>query len=71
MTIQLDAVYQDGVLLPKQPVALPNGTEVRIVIETSDVQSDPLAGVIGIGNGPEEGDVSDRHDDYLFGGRTS
>jgi predicted DNA-binding antitoxin AbrB/MazE fold protein len=71
MTIQLDAIYQDGVLLPKQPVALPNGTEVRIVIETADVASDPLAGVIGIGSGPENGDVSDRHDDYLYGERQS
>lgn len=67
MTIQLDAVYQDGVLLPKQPVGLPNGTAVRIVIEITDVQSDPLAGVIGIGSGPARGDVADRHDDYLYG----
>lgn len=71
MTIYLDAIFQDGVLLPKQPVALPNGTEVRIVIETSAIGSDPLAGVIGIGDGPECGDVAERHDEYLYGERQS
>jgi predicted DNA-binding antitoxin AbrB/MazE fold protein len=67
MTIQLDAVYQDGVLLPSQPIALPNGAAVRIVIETSNIPIDPLAGVIGIGDGPESGDAAERHDDYLYG----
>jgi predicted DNA-binding antitoxin AbrB/MazE fold protein len=69
MTIQLDAIYQDGVLLLKQPIMLPNGAAVRIVIETSEGVVDPLAAVIGVGEGPESGDTADRHDDYLYGTR--
>lgn len=77
MTIQFDAIFQDGVLLPKQPVALPNGTEVRVAVETRDVlphpsvdaMSDPLADVIGICDGPTRGDTADRHDDYIYGDR--
>jgi predicted DNA-binding antitoxin AbrB/MazE fold protein len=67
MTIHVGAVYQDGLLFPKQPVALPNGTEVRVAIETREAPADPLANVIGIGEGPASGDSADRHDDYLYG----
>jgi len=69
MTIQFDAVYEDGVLRPKQPIALPNGAEVRVAIETRENTVDPLAGVVGIGDGPAAGDTADRHDDYLYGKR--
>lgn len=71
MTIQFDAVYQNGVFLPKEPVALPNGTEVRVAIETRDGIGDPLAGVIGICDGPAEGDAADAHDEYIYGKRQS
>lgn len=67
MTIHVDAVYQDGVLLPKVPVALPNGTEVTISIVPREQPADPLAGVLGIAEGPPAGDVADLHDDYLYG----
>lgn len=67
MTIQFDAVYQGGVLRPTHPLSLPDGAEVRVVIETRNGTDDPLANVIGIGDGPEAGDAADRHDDYLYG----
>lgn len=67
MTIHVDAVVQDGMLLPKQPVALPNGTEVTIDIATREAPIDPLANVLGIGEGPPQGDAADHHDDYLYG----
>ena len=67
MNIQVEAVYHDGALWPKQLVALPDGTEVRFAIETREQAADPLAGVIGIGEGPPSGDVAERHDDYLYG----
>jgi Uncharacterized protein conserved in archaea len=67
MNIQVEAIYHDGALWPKQAVALPNGTEVRIAIETREPAIDPLAGVIGIGDGPASGDVAHHHDDYLYG----
>jgi predicted DNA-binding antitoxin AbrB/MazE fold protein len=69
VTIQVDAIYQDGVFRPKQAVALPNGIEVRVAVEPRDSGIDPLAGVIGVGEGPAEGDVAQRHDDYLYGKR--
>jgi predicted DNA-binding antitoxin AbrB/MazE fold protein len=67
MTIHIVAVYEDGVLRPTHPLSLPDGAEVRVVIETRNDISDPLARVIGIGDGPEAGDVADHHDDYLYG----
>lgn len=67
MTIQIDAVYLDGVLRPAQPLALPEGAAVRIAIVTGAAPADPLAAVIGVGEGPQEGDVAQRHDDYLYG----
>ena len=69
MTIQVDAVYLDGVLRPKQPVALPNGTEVTVAINPRGTAIDPLAGVLGVGDGPADGDAAQRHDDYLYGER--
>jgi predicted DNA-binding antitoxin AbrB/MazE fold protein len=69
MTIQIDAVYLDGVLRPTTPLAIPNGTAVRIAIEAG-TSLDPLAAVIGSGDGPASGDVSARHDAYLYGETT-
>jgi predicted DNA-binding antitoxin AbrB/MazE fold protein len=69
MTIQVDAVFQGGVLLPKQPVALPDGTEVTIAIIARGDRTDPLVDVLGIGEGPESGDASDHHDNYLYEAR--
>jgi predicted DNA-binding antitoxin AbrB/MazE fold protein len=65
--MQFDAIYQNGVFLPKQPVSLPNGTEVRVAIETRDGVDDPLAAVIGICDGPA--DAADAHDEYIYGNR--
>lgn len=67
MTVHVDAIYTGGVLRPKLPVILPEGAEVRISIETVDVAIDPLAGVLGIGDGPASGDAASHHDDYLYG----
>jgi predicted DNA-binding antitoxin AbrB/MazE fold protein len=67
MTIQVDAIYEGGILRPAHPLSLPDGAAVRVVIDTRSQVDDPLADVIGIGDGPETGDVADRHDDYLYG----
>jgi predicted DNA-binding antitoxin AbrB/MazE fold protein len=67
VTLQFDAVYEDGVLRPKQPLILPNGTEVRVAIKTTDEIRDPLEKVIGIADGPNAGDAADNHDDYIYG----
>ena len=66
MTIHVEATYQNGVLLPKQPIAIPDGTQVMISVKSKDQVGDPLAGVIGIGYGPEDGDSADEHDRYIY-----
>jgi predicted DNA-binding antitoxin AbrB/MazE fold protein len=55
MTIQIDAVYQDGVLRPTQPIELQDGSEVQIVIHTASNTAEQLAN--GIGDGPEHDEV--------------
>ncbi len=69
MTLQFDAVYENGVLRPKQPLILPNGTEVRVAIKTEEPGDDPLAAVIGIAEGPPAGNAADQHDAYIYGRR--
>lgn len=33
MSLTIEAIYEDGVLKPMQPIALPEGTHVSVVIE--------------------------------------
>lgn len=65
MTITVDATYENGVLKPKQPLTLTEGTEVRLAISPVDEDYDPLDAVIGIGDGLPDG--ADNHDKYLYG----
>jgi predicted DNA-binding antitoxin AbrB/MazE fold protein len=74
MTIQANAVYVDGSLQLEQPLPLAEGAKVRIAIQTADAPKeqaapmlDPLAQVLGIGDGPAAGDVAAHHDEYLYG----
>ncbi len=65
MTITVDAVYENGLLKPKGPVVLTEGTTVRLTITPWDEDYDPLAAVIGIADGPAEGDGAEKHDNYI------
>jgi len=67
MTIELEAVFENGVFKPKQPVALEEGTCVRLTLQTADVE-DPLEGVIGIGDSGRT-DGAENHDHYIYGTR--
>jgi predicted DNA-binding antitoxin AbrB/MazE fold protein len=67
MTFTVDATWQRGVLKPKEPVDLPEGAEVRISITLAGEETDRLADVIGIGDGPAAADAADQHDQYLYG----
>jgi predicted DNA-binding antitoxin AbrB/MazE fold protein len=69
MSIEIDAIYHDGALHPQQPVPLAEGAHVRVAIKAGapPASGDPLASVIGVGEGPAAGDVANRHDDYLYG----
>jgi predicted DNA-binding antitoxin AbrB/MazE fold protein len=66
MTITIEAIYENGVLKPKAPVALAEGTEVRLTVTLLDDDDDPLAGVIGIGESGRT-DGADNHDKYIYG----
>lgn len=65
MTITVEAVFENGVLRPTQPVALAEGAHVRVTIVAA-VDDDPLDAVIGIGESGRA-DGADRHDRYLYG----
>jgi len=65
MTIVVEAVYENGLLKPKQPLTLAEGTEVRLTVTPAAEPYDPLAGVIGIGEGRTDGAA--KHDKYIYG----
>jgi predicted DNA-binding antitoxin AbrB/MazE fold protein len=65
MTITVEATYENGQLKFKRPLVLADGTPVRVTITPLDEVEDPLAGVIGIGEGPPDG--ADNHDHYIYG----
>jgi predicted DNA-binding antitoxin AbrB/MazE fold protein len=66
MTITVEATYENGQLNFKQPVALAEGTPVRVTITSLNEDEDPLTGVIGkIASGRTDGAAN--HDKYLYG----
>ncbi|MBI3469160.1 MAG: antitoxin family protein [Planctomycetes bacterium] len=65
MTITVEATYENGILKPKQPLVLAEGTAVRLTVTPMDENEDPLAAVIGIGEGRADG--ADQHDKYIYG----
>jgi predicted DNA-binding antitoxin AbrB/MazE fold protein len=67
MTITIEAVYENGVFKPKHAIVLDEGTEVRLVLQIEEKLDDPLDAVIGIGDGPPEGDGAQNHDKYIYG----
>lgn len=63
----MDSIYENGLLKPKQPVALPEGAEVQLTIRSPRAESeDPLAHVIGIGQ-TDGAPSAARHDELLYG----
>ncbi|MGD9855391.1 MAG: antitoxin family protein [Planctomycetaceae bacterium] len=66
MTITAEATVENGQLKLKEPVALPQGTAVRVTITPVDEDYDPLDAVIGIGESGRP-DGAEQHDRYLYG----
>ena len=66
VTLTIKATYQNGVLKPKEPLALAEGTEVEAVLHPVDEDYDPLEAVIGIGDSGRT-DGADQHDHYIYG----
>ncbi len=67
MPITVQATYEKGVLKPSQPLALADGTEVRLTISPLDEDYDPLDAVIGICKDGPEISLAERHDEILYG----
>jgi predicted DNA-binding antitoxin AbrB/MazE fold protein len=65
MPITIEAIYENGVLRPKQPLALTEGSQVRLSVTPIEEDHDPLGAVIGIGDGVPDG--ADDHDKYIYG----
>jgi predicted DNA-binding antitoxin AbrB/MazE fold protein len=47
MAITVEAVYEDGVLKPKQPLPLADHEEVRVTIDTGASRARRTAGLMG------------------------
>ena len=68
MTITVDATFENGQIKLKEPLALAEGTAVRVTITPASDVRDPFAGLIGIcTGGPPDG--AENHDKYLYGKR--
>jgi predicted DNA-binding antitoxin AbrB/MazE fold protein len=67
MTVTVEAIYENGVLKPKQPLELKEGTEVRLAISPLEEDYDPLDAVIGICTEGPDISLAARHDELLYG----
>ncbi len=67
MTLTIEAVYENGVLKPKQPLALAEGAEVRLTLSLVDQDYDPLEEVIGICDDGPPISLAARHDELVYG----
>jgi predicted DNA-binding antitoxin AbrB/MazE fold protein len=73
MSIVIDAIWEKGVLTPETRLDLPEKSRVRVIVEQSS--STNLKGwaaidrLIGLANdtGAPMKDVSENHDEYLYG----
>lgn len=66
MTFTVEAVYEHGVLRPKEPLVLVEGTEVRLIVTPVIEDYDPLDAVIGICE-TGRSDGAENHDKYVYG----
>ena len=69
MTTTIQATFENGVLKPKEPLTLPEGTEVELTIRPVGDDHDPLDEVIGICKEGPDISLAARHDDLLYGVR--
>lgn len=65
MSTVVEAVYENGMLRPAEPLVLPEGTRVRLTMAPAGEPYAPLDGAIGIGEGRPDG--AENHDKYIYG----
>ena len=54
MTITIDAIYENGVLRPIQPLALKEQEQVRVTVESKTSWAERTAGMLKWTGDPEE-----------------
>jgi len=67
MTIVVEAVYQNGILKPKQPLSLAEGTEVRLTVTPATEPYDPLEEVLVFCDEGPDFSLAAQHDDVIRG----
>jgi len=80
MSMSVEAIYESGTFKLKQPVSLPEGSQVRLIIiplgaNGEPVQANgecpseehPLDAVIGVCDDGPEISLAERHDEILYG----
>ena len=69
MTLTIEAVYENGVLKPTQPLPLPDQARVRLTVETSDGAAPRFAEFLDLARDLPDApaDLSVQHDHYLYG----
>jgi predicted DNA-binding antitoxin AbrB/MazE fold protein len=74
MTIHVDAIYEGGAFRPTKPVALHEGTQVVLTVETDVPLSSPQRLVVALAEiaampaqSPDDGFSGSNHDDLLYG----
>ena len=72
MSLVVEATFENGTFKLAQPVALPEGTQVRLTItpvdeDPVDEDKDPLDAVIGVCDDGPEISLAARHDELIYG----
>ncbi len=67
MVITIEATYENGVLKPRQPLSLPEGSQVQVTIRAMAQPLHPLDEVIGICDEGPEISLAERHDEIIYG----
>ena len=67
MAIVVEAIYENGILKPKEPLTLAEGAEVRLTITPAAEPYDPLEAVIGICDEGPDLSLAARHDEVIYG----
>lgn len=67
MSITVEAVFENGLLKPKQPLELAEGAEVRLVISPLGDDRDSLDEVIGICTEGPDISLAEHHDAVIYG----
>jgi predicted DNA-binding antitoxin AbrB/MazE fold protein len=67
MAITVEATYENGVLKPKRPLRLAEGSQVQVTIRAMGQPRHPLDEVIGICDEGPETSLAERHDEIIYG----